>query len=59
MKKHDKIVLLAKTKLKSIDLLIYRALINSYISHYEFGKRIWWYERTNQKSKKSIYVIYS
>ena len=32
-KKHDKIVLLAKTKLNSIEILIYRTLIESYYSH--------------------------
>ena len=31
--KHDKIVLLAKTKLNSIEILIYRTLIESYYSH--------------------------
>ena len=35
-KKHDKIVLPAKTKLNTIEAVISRALINSYISHYEF-----------------------
>ena len=35
-KKHDKIVLLAKSKLNSIELLIFKALINSNISHDEF-----------------------
>ena len=35
-KKHDKILLLAKTKLKSIEVLTYRALINSHIRHDEF-----------------------
>ena len=35
-KKHDKIVLLVKTKLKTIQVLISRALIDSYISHDEF-----------------------
>ena len=34
-KKHDKIVLLAKTKLNSIDVLISKALIHSSISHGE------------------------
>ena len=33
---HDKIVLLAKTKLDSNEVLISKALINSYISHDEF-----------------------
>ena len=35
-KEHDKIVLLAKAKLNTIELLIYGALINSYISHDTF-----------------------
>ena len=35
-KKHDKIVLLAKSKLNSIEALISKALINSNISHEEF-----------------------
>ena len=36
-KKHDKIVLLAKSKLSSIEVLISKALIDSIISHDEFG----------------------
>ena len=35
-KKHDKIVLLAKTKLNTIEVLISKVLIGLYISHYEF-----------------------
>ena len=35
-KKHDKIVLLAKSKLDSIEVLISKALIDSNISHDEF-----------------------
>ena len=35
-KKHDKIVLLAKSKLNSIEVLICKALIDSVISHDEF-----------------------
>ena len=35
-KKHDKIVLLAKSKLNSIEVLISKALSNSNISHDEF-----------------------
>ena len=35
-KKHDKIVLLAKSKLNSIEILISKALIDSNISHDEF-----------------------
>ena len=34
-KKHDKIVLLAKSKLKSIEVLIFQALIDSVVSHDE------------------------
>ena len=33
MRKHDKIVLLAKSKLNRIEVLISKALINSNISH--------------------------
>ena len=35
-KKHDKIVLLAKTKLDTIEVFISKALIYSYINHEEF-----------------------
>ena len=35
-KKHDEIVLLAKSKLNSTEILISKALINSNISHDEF-----------------------
>ena len=35
-KKHDKIVLLAKSKLNSIEVLISKALIDSSITHDEF-----------------------
>ena len=35
-KKRDKIVLLRKYKLKAIEILISKALIDSYISHDEF-----------------------
>ena len=49
-KKHDKIVLLAKTKLNTIEVLICKGLIESYISRNKF-KRIWWYVRRNQKFK--------
>ena len=35
-KKYDKIVLLAKSKLNSIEILISEELIDSYISHDEF-----------------------
>ena len=36
LKKHDKIVLLGKNKLNTIEVLISTALIDSYISHDEF-----------------------
>ena len=35
-KKHDKIVLLAKSNLNNIEVLISKVLINSVISHEEF-----------------------
>ena len=35
-KKHDKIVLVGKNKLNTIEVLISKALIDSYISHDEF-----------------------
>ena len=35
-KKHNKIVLLGKDKLSTIEVLIYKALIDSYIIHDEF-----------------------
>ena len=36
VKKHDNIVLLANTKLNTIEVLISQALINSYINHDKF-----------------------
>ena len=35
-KKHDKIVLLAKTKLNTIEVLVFKTLIDWYTNHYEF-----------------------
>ena len=35
-KKHDKIVLLAKANLDTTEVLIFKASIDSYISHEEF-----------------------
>ena len=35
-KKYDNIVLLRKDKLNTTEVLIYKALINSYISHVKF-----------------------
>ena len=36
MQKHEKIVLLAKSKIGGIEVLIYKVLINSVISHDDF-----------------------
>ena len=36
MKKHDKIVLLGKDQLNTIDVLVSKSLNNSYISHDKF-----------------------
>ena len=53
-KKHDKIVLLAKSKLNSIEVLIFKALIDSNINHDKFVlinnvlKQLW-YEGRNKK----------
>ena len=35
-KKHDKVVLLGRTKLDAIEVLVSKALIDSYISHDKF-----------------------
>ena len=35
-KKHEKVVLLAKSKLKKVEVLIFKALINLYMTHEEF-----------------------
>ena len=61
-KKHDKIVLLAKSKLNSIEVLISKALIDSNISHDEFvliNNMLKEYEeeRRNQKFKDLIKFI--
>ena len=53
-KKHDKIVLLAKFKLHSIEVLISKALINSNISHDEFvsiNNELKKYDDTKEKIK--------
>ena len=44
MKKYDKIVLLAKTMLNTIEVLIYKALIDSYINHDKTFKYIMYQE---------------
>ena len=61
-KKHDKIVLLAKSKLNSIEVLISKALIDSNISHDEFVLinnvlKEYEEERRNQKFKDLIKFI--
>ena len=40
IKVHDKIVLLARTKRNTIEVLIFRALIDSYVSHDEFVNNV-------------------
>ena len=53
-KKHDKIALLTKTKLNSVEVLISKALIHSYIRHNEFvsiNDVLKEYVDINQKSK--------
>ena len=54
--KHDKILLLAKSKLNSIDDLISKALINSNISHYEcflinYVLKKLWYDNMKKEIK--------
>ena len=50
-KKRDKIVLLAKSRLNSIEVLIFKTLIDSNISHDELvlkkkcAERVLWYEK--------------
>ena len=54
-KKHDKIVLLAKSKLNNIELLISKVLIDSNTSHNEFvfrNNKLKEYERRSQKFKE-------
>ena len=59
----NKWVSLAKAKLNSIEALISKALMDSNISHDEFVliKRMWQYERRNQKFKdlNSLSKIFS
>ena len=60
--KHDRIVLLAKNKLNSIEVLISNASIVSNISHGKFDFknnvlwRIWWYGRRNKRIKDLISI---
>ena len=51
-KKHDKIVLLVKSKLNSVEILISKALIDSVISHYEFA--LIYVLKDSNKMKKEI-----
>ena len=46
-KKHDKILMLVKSKLDSIEILVYQALIDMEISHEEFSAII--RERKNMR----------
>ena len=55
-KKHDKILMLAKSKLSSIEILVSQALIDMEISHEEFNtilkkKKIWEDERKCEECK--------
>ena len=57
-KKHDKIVLLAKTKLNTIEVLISKVLINSSISYEEFfsvNKVLREYDDIKEEMKNSNY----
>ena len=57
--KHDKIVLLGKDKLNTIEVLIYKAIIDSYISHDKLVsvcfKRILW----NESRKKILKLLWN
>ena len=53
-KKHDKIVLSGKDKLNTIEVLIYKALIDSYISHDEFVSENNKLRKYNEKEEKKI-----
>ena len=62
-KKHNKIVLLAKSKLNSIEVLISKTLIDLNVSHdkfvlisnllkeYDDMMKLWWYEKRNKRFK--------
>ena len=59
-KKHDKIVSLGKTKLNTIEVLISKALINTYISHDEFvlvNNVLRQYNEIKEEIKNSEYTI--
>ena len=55
-KKHDKTVLLGKDKLNTVEILISKTLIDSYISHDEFGSvnnMLRKYNKIKEKNKNS------
>lgn len=60
---HDKIVLLAKIKLNSLEVLISKVLIDSNNNHEEFisvNKALREYNETNQETKiPETFVIYT
>ena len=58
MKKHTKIVILARSKIKSIENKISEALINNEISHQDIMTIIN-KERNNRKLKESIRMMHS
>ena len=51
-KKHNKIVMLVKSKLNSIETLMFQALIDLYISHEEFKTIVNEKEKYKQVKKK-------
>ena len=59
-KKHDKLVLLAKTKLSENKVLISKALIDSYINHDEFisvSNVLGEYKEMKEKLKNAEYTV--
>ena len=57
-KNHDKIVLLAKSKLNSMEVLIFKALTDSYISHNKFVNVLQEYYKTREEIKTETSVEY-
>ena len=58
-KKHDKIVLIRKDKLNTIEVLISKAFNNSYISHHKFvSVNIVWREYNEMKEDRKTSVEY-
>ena len=58
-KKHDKIVLLGKDKLNTIEVLISKALIDSYISHDEFVSINNALREYNEMKKKILKLLWN